>query len=52
MISVCMGTYNGAIYIREQLQTILDQTVKPDEVILCDDGSTDSTREMIVGFAG
>ena len=50
MISVCMGTYNGAIYIREQLQTILDQTVKPDEVILCDDGSTDSTREMIVGF--
>lgn len=46
-ISVCMGVYNGAEYIEEQLRTILNQTLPPDEVILVDDGSTDATVEII-----
>lgn len=50
MISVCMGIYNGEAYIKEQLQSILDQTLQPDEVILCDDGSTDHTRDIVEQF--
>lgn len=46
-ISVCMGIYNGRIYIEEQLECIRKQTLQPDEVILCDDGSTDGTREFV-----
>lgn len=49
-ISVCMGTYNGVKYIGEQLYTILHQTVQPDEVIICDDGSSDGTVEIIEKF--
>lgn len=49
-VSVCMGTYNGESYIEEQLNTILHQTHAPEEVILCDDGSTDSTVSIIEQF--
>ncbi len=49
-ISVCMGTYNGAQYILEQLQTIYEQSRVPDEVILCDDGSKDETVKIIREF--
>lgn len=48
--SVCMGIYNGEKYIEEQLYSILHQTKQPDEVILCDDGSTDKTIEIIRKF--
>lgn len=47
MISVCMGTYNGEKYIKEQLHSIWKQTLQPGEVILCDDGSQDKTKEII-----
>ncbi len=49
-ISVCMGLYNGAEFIEEQLQSIWNQTKQPDEVILCDDGSTDRTAEIVSRF--
>ena len=49
-ISVCMGLYNGERYIKEQLLSILYQTRQPDEVILCDDGSTDRTVELVRDF--
>ena len=49
-ISVAMTTYNGERYIREQLQSIAAQTRQPDEVILCDDTSTDRTVEIIREF--
>lgn len=50
MISVCMATYNGEAYIEKQLCSILFQTCKADEVILCDDGSTDQTVLLIQRF--
>lgn len=50
MISICMGIYNGEKYIAEQLESILKQTVPPDEVVLCDDGSSDKTVDVILGF--
>lgn len=45
-ISVAMCTYNGEKYIEEQLKSILCQTKKIDEIIICDDGSKDSTLEI------
>ncbi len=49
-ISVCMGIYNGEKYIEEQLMSILQQTIKADEVILCDDNSKDRTVEIVQNF--
>lgn len=46
-ISVCMCSFNGASFIREQIESILAQTVKPDEIVICDDGSTDGTAEFL-----
>lgn len=50
-ISVAMCTYNGALYLREQLESIAAQTYPPDELVVCDDQSTDATREIITAFA-
>lgn len=46
-ISVCMATYNGEKFIKEQLDSILFQLTKDDEVIVSDDSSTDKTIEII-----
>ncbi|SHG29848.1 Glycosyl transferase family 2 [Flavobacterium fluvii] len=46
-ISVCMATYNGSKYIKEQLDSILMQLSDDDEVIVSDDGSIDNTLEII-----
>lgn len=50
MISVCMATYNGAKYIREQIDSILFQLDSDDELIISDDGSTDATLEIITSY--
>lgn len=47
MISVCLATYNGERYIKEQLHSILKQLEKNDEVIVIDDVSTDHTVFVI-----
>ena len=46
-----MCTYNGARYLREQLDSMAAQTRLPDELTICDDCSTDATREIITEFA-
>lgn len=47
MISVAVCTYNGEKHIKEQLNSIIIQTVLPDEVIICDDQSKDRTLDVI-----
>ena len=47
MISVCIATYNGAQFVRQQLESILPQLAPSDEVIVSDDGSTDDTLRII-----
>lgn len=51
MISVCMATYNGEKYIREQLDSILKQIGENDEIIISDDGSTDLTISILKEYA-
>lgn len=50
MISVCMATYNGEKYIKEQLLSILRQIGDNDELVISDDGSTDGTLDLIKGI--
>ncbi len=49
-ISVAITTYNGEKYITEQLSSIMNQIRKPDEVIVIDDASTDSTPDIVKNF--
>jgi glycosyltransferase involved in cell wall biosynthesis len=47
MVSVCLATYNGEKYIKEQLDSILIQLDKNDEIIISDDVSIDNTINII-----
>jgi glycosyltransferase involved in cell wall biosynthesis len=49
-VSVVMPVYNGAEYLKEAIQSILDQTFTEFEFIILDDGSTDESRQIIAGF--
>lgn len=49
-ISVCLASYNGAKYIKEQIQSILSQLGTDDELIVSDDGSTDGTLDVVSSF--
>lgn len=51
MISIAMATYNGEKFIREQLDSILTQTITDWELIVCDDVSTDSTTTILEEYA-
>lgn len=46
-ISIALCTYNGEKYIEEQIQSLLNQTHKPDEIIISDDCSKDKTIELV-----
>lgn len=50
-ISIAMATYNGAKYLPAQLQSFVDQTRQPDEVVITDDCSTDQTEAIVRKFA-
>ena len=47
ILSVALCTFNGEKYIAEQLESILQQTIAVDEIVVCDDGSTDATWEIL-----
>ena len=46
-VSVAMATYNGERFIREQLESILAQTLLPSEIVITDDQSTDRTIAIV-----
>lgn len=50
-VSVAMCTYNGERFLAEQLQSIQQQTRRPDQLVVCDDGSNDSTRDILQTFS-
>src|SRR5882672_1702517 len=52
LVSVVTSTYNGASYLENSLQSVLDQTGVQFELIVVDDGSTDGSAEILARLAG
>lgn len=50
-ISVVMAVYNGEKFIREAIESVLNQTEKDFEFIIVDDGSTDKSADIIKSFS-
>ena len=49
-ISVAICTYNGDQFIEEQIDSVLNQSLKVDEIVVCDDGSTDRTIAILNNY--
>lgn len=49
-VSVVMTTYNGQKYLREQMDSLREQTMPIDEVIIMDDCSTDHTPDLVSAY--
>lgn len=50
IISVALCTYNGEAFLKQQIDSILNQTQKVNEIVVCDDGSTDSTLLLLENY--
>ena len=50
-VSLALCTYNGAAFLKEQLDSIALQTRPPDEIVVCDDASCDETIQILQSFA-
>jgi glycosyltransferase involved in cell wall biosynthesis len=50
-LCVAMCTFNGAAHLQAQLESIATQSLPPDELLVCDDGSADGTIELVRRFA-
>lgn len=48
--SVAMCTYNGESFLRKQIDSILNQTIPVNEIIICDDRSTDETHNILSDY--
>lgn len=44
---VVLAVYNGEKYLRQQFESIMNQTLKPEKIYIRDDGSTDSSLDII-----
>ena len=51
VVSIIMCTYNGALYVKEQLDSIIRQTYPSLEIIIADDASTDDTWTILESIA-
>lgn len=49
-ISVAMATYNGEMFLQEQIDSLVAQTLQPSELVVSDDGSSDATLEIVRAF--
>jgi len=50
-VFVAMATYNGERYLSEQLESILSQTIKPAQIVVSDDRSTDKTPDILKEYS-
>ena len=51
LVSVAMATYNGSRFLRQQLDSILNQTYRGIEVVICDDRSQDNTVDILKEYS-
>jgi hypothetical protein len=51
LVQILLGTYNGARFLREQIDSILAQTYQPLKILARDDGSKDETRAILEQYA-
>lgn len=49
-VSVCIPTYNRSSYLQYAINSVLQQTYQDWELIVCDDGSTDDTPEVVASY--
>lgn len=50
-VSVALATYNGREHLAEQLESLAEQSHRPDELVVYDDASSDGTPEFVERFA-
>ncbi|NNE57007.1 MAG: glycosyltransferase [Hellea sp.] len=50
LVSICIPTFNGARFIGETIQSVLDQSYHQFELLIFDDGSADNTAEICQSF--
>jgi glycosyltransferase involved in cell wall biosynthesis len=50
-VSVLMGVYNGLPYVREAIESVLEQTYRDFEFLVVDDASTDESAEVVSEYA-
>ena len=51
LVSVCIPLYNGGLYIREAIESVLAQTLSSWELVITDDGSTDGSAEIVAAYS-
>jgi glycosyltransferase involved in cell wall biosynthesis len=50
-VSIALCTHNGGEFLNDQLKSIQYQSLQPNEIIICDDNSSDNTLEIISQFS-
>jgi glycosyltransferase involved in cell wall biosynthesis len=50
-VSIALCTFNGASFLSHQLDSLASQTLLPDEIIICDDASSDNSLQIANSFA-
>jgi glycosyltransferase involved in cell wall biosynthesis len=51
LVSIALATFNGEKYLQHQLESLIEQDYSNFEIVVSDDGSTDTTRDILEGYA-